>query len=84
LFTFLGVSSGSLTMRLRIGNKYELRPVPIIPLNEAVEHHLHTRHLHYATVDIEGYEYPILRAMQFNGEFNCTSILYQFQLMIYI
>jgi hypothetical protein len=54
---------------LRIGKEYKFRKVRVVPLNEALDIHLKTRQLHYATLDVEGYEYPLLKALRNDGEF---------------
>lgn len=50
----VGIEPGNLTMRLRIGETYQQRKVPIVPLMQLLDNYVQTRRVTFATMDIEG------------------------------
>jgi len=72
----VGAQRGRLTMRLRENGGYVNREVAIEPLHETLDRHLHSRLVHFATLDIEGGEYGILQQLKYDAIFERNGVVF--------
>uniref|UniRef100_A0A914W3X3 Methyltransferase FkbM domain-containing protein n=1 Tax=Plectus sambesii TaxID=2011161 RepID=A0A914W3X3_9BILA len=70
----IGIKPGNLTMRLRKGTGYKNVIVPITPMFQVLDDHVGSRLVHFATLDIEGFEYPILDALKHGKPIESTGV----------
>jgi hypothetical protein len=61
-------------MRLRKGTGYKNVIVPITPMHELLDEHVGSRLIHFSTLDIEGFEYPILDALKYGKPIESTGV----------
>jgi len=72
----VGPYHGNFTMRLRKGTGYSNKLVLVKPLHEVLDEYLHTRLIHFATLDIEGAEYQILNELKYGGVFDQRDVTF--------
>uniref|UniRef100_A0A914WYL2 Methyltransferase FkbM domain-containing protein n=1 Tax=Plectus sambesii TaxID=2011161 RepID=A0A914WYL2_9BILA len=61
-------------MRIRQGTGYNNIKVRITPLLDVLDLRIGSRLIHFATLDIEGYEYAILNALKFGKKFDKAGV----------
>uniref|UniRef100_A0A7E4VAW0 Methyltransf_21 domain-containing protein n=1 Tax=Panagrellus redivivus TaxID=6233 RepID=A0A7E4VAW0_PANRE len=59
----VGVRNQTIDLVLRKGIKYVHRDIEVVAMQNLLDAYLGTRFVHYATIDIEGAEYPILKSL---------------------
>ena len=47
-----------------------MTPAKVRPLAELLDNYVHTRHIDFATLDIEGFEYNLLLGFLYGGVFD--------------
>uniref|UniRef100_A0A914VKT7 Methyltransferase FkbM domain-containing protein n=1 Tax=Plectus sambesii TaxID=2011161 RepID=A0A914VKT7_9BILA len=70
----IGIKPGNLSMRLRKGNSYKNVNVPITPMFQLLDDNVGSRLIHFATLDIEGFEYPIIDALKYGKPIESTGV----------
>lgn len=58
-------NKSDLVIRNNNGKGYHHETLMVVPLHELLDQYLHTRTVHFATLDIEGFEMPILKSLLF-------------------
>lgn len=51
-------------LRVRVNTSYMYQTIPVVPLNKAVRESMQTTRVDFVTLDIEGFEYTIMRALE--------------------
>uniref|UniRef100_A0A7E4W9A2 Methyltransf_21 domain-containing protein n=1 Tax=Panagrellus redivivus TaxID=6233 RepID=A0A7E4W9A2_PANRE len=59
----VGVKNETINLVLRKAGKYVHKDVEVVAMQNLLDRYLGTRFVHYATIDIEGAEYAILKAL---------------------
>jgi len=75
----VGPRHGNFTLRLlqkHLHGGYGNQRVSVRPLHEVLDEFVHSRLIHFATLDIEGVEYPILNELKYGGVFDEAKVIF--------
>uniref|UniRef100_A0A914XJU9 Methyltransferase FkbM domain-containing protein n=1 Tax=Plectus sambesii TaxID=2011161 RepID=A0A914XJU9_9BILA len=72
----VGIKPGNLMMRLRqnTGMRYKNKQVPVTPMHQVLDEYIGSRLVHFATLDIEGFEYKILDSLKHGKPIESTGV----------
>lgn len=59
-----GVERAEMQLRVRVNTTYIYQTIQVMPLNEAMRDSMQTTRVDFITLDIEGFEYTIMRALE--------------------